>query len=166
MFRKNSLRALVMMAVVVGGLAIAGGKKGTCDASAKACSADAATCSTKMAAYYQEHGWIGIETKAVGTELFAEISQVHANSPAARAGFQNGDVLVAVNGVWLKEKNKADLKAAKSAMKIGTKSKFVVKRNGEKVKLTAIPAAMPEAVLANKIGSHILDGHLQAVAVN
>ena len=49
-----------------------------------------------------ERGWLGIAVQGYGTEpgarRGAQIQGVERNSPAARAGLRNGDVLVALNG--------------------------------------------------------------------
>ncbi|MDE3268942.1 MAG: PDZ domain-containing protein [Pseudomonadota bacterium] len=56
------------------------------------------------------------------------VSQVVANSPAAKAGFEPGDVIVAVNNRRLKDSS--DLRSTIGLLKPGTKAKVSIYRDG------------------------------------
>src|SRR5262245_40385539 len=79
----------------------------------------------KMAA----HGWLGIKTDkdAAGA---VRVTSVAANSPAAKAGFRTGDVLVAFNGIALTEANKDAVYKAKSDCAVGKTVAYTIRRDG------------------------------------
>jgi len=109
-----------------------------------------------VVAQLQEHGhvtrgWLGVEVQPV-TSSIAEslgmkkaegviVDERMADSPAAKAGLETGDVITAVNGKPVKD-------AREFARTIGglvpnTAVKFDVLRNGEAKSLTATLAQMP-----------------------
>ena len=139
---KRTLVALALaLAVVVTGTAFAGG--GTeCEGHDKAAKASHHAKVAEKA----KHGWLGIDTEKA--EDGYRITQVHAASPAADAGFRAGDVLVAMNGIALSEDNKAELKAAKAKMWPGSQVEYTVVRAGAERQIAATLAPVPEAVLA------------------
>ncbi len=91
------------------------------------------------------HGWLGLDIEKTGDGAHA-VKSVAPGSPAAQAGFRAGDVLVAVNGVSLQDKER--VKAAKANLKVGSQLTYTVARNGARQQLTATLAPVPEAVLA------------------
>jgi S1-C subfamily serine protease len=119
--------------------ALAGGEK--CAHASKAAHKEKAA---KMAA----HGWIGIETEKDKETGAVRVAKVVPGTPAAQAGFQPGDTLVALNGVAIKPENKEALKKAKSALGVGKQVTYTVARNGAQQTLTATLAPVPEEVLA------------------
>ena len=117
--------------------AFAGGEKGA------NCATDAAHAKkAKMAA----KGWIGIETEKDEATGAYRVSKVAAGSPAEQAGFRTGDVLVAFNGIPVKDKER--MKAAKASIAVGSKVTYTVARAGAEQKLSATLAPVPEQVLA------------------
>jgi len=113
--------------------ALAGGEK---------CAKEHAARQAKLAA----HGWLGIETdKAASTPTVVE---VHPGSPAEKAGFRAGDVLVAFNGIPLKAENKAKVYEAKADCAVGKTVTYTIQRGGAQQTLTATLAAVPADVLA------------------
>src|SRR5687768_4396651 len=66
--------------------------------SGEKCTADTQTCLNKMAAK-KSVGWIGLEFDKSSAEGVMKVKNVVAGSPAEAAGFQAGDVIVALNGV-------------------------------------------------------------------
>src|SRR5262245_57635424 len=58
------------------------------------------------------HGWLGIEYDKTEDGNMV-IGKVLPGSPAAKAGFENGDVLTAFNGIPLTDANKDKLAAAR-----------------------------------------------------
>jgi S1-C subfamily serine protease len=95
------------------------------------------------------HGWLGIETDyAAGAQGAPTVVDVASGSPAEKAGFRKGDVLVALNGVPLKAENKAKIKEAKAGCAVGKTVTYTIQRGGAQQTLTATLAPVPEDVLA------------------
>lgn len=91
-------------------------------------------------------GWLGIETEKDEATGAYRITTVAPGSPAAEAGFRTGDVLVAFNGVSVKDKEQ--IKAAKAGIGVGSKVTYTVARAGAEQKLSATLVTVPEQVLA------------------
>jgi putative serine protease PepD len=117
-------------------LAFAGGEKCAREAAHKEKAA-------KMAA----HGWLGLKYDKDVAGAW-RVTSVAANSPAAKAGFRSGDVLVALNGVALTEANKDAVKKAKAECAVGKTVAYTVRRDGAEKTLTATLVPVPEEVLA------------------
>lgn len=102
------------------------------------------------------HGWLGIETDH-GAQGATTVVQVASGSPAEKAGFRKGDVLVAMNGVALKAENKAKLKEAKAGCAVGKTVTYTIQRGGAQQTLTATLAPVPEEVLAKWVAAEEAD---------
>lgn len=159
--------AIIAVAVLVGtaGGALAGGEKCAKAAQAKQakmekgrCGKSAEECVSAMAAKIQSKGWLGIETEKTADGHYA-VAAVESYSPAQKAGFKKGDVLVALNGVSLYGEDKAALKKVKSGLAVGSSVSYTVKRDGGKAVLEATLAEVPAAVMAQWIGEHMIDQH-------
>lgn len=125
------------------------------------CSASADDCLKKMVQKYQQSGWLGIEKeKSEGGQVL--VAAVVPGSPAEKAGFRVGDVIVAINGVEINDANKEALKKATGNAGPGSEMTYIIKRQGAKVTLTAQLAKVPESVMAEWIGEHMLKAHLPA----
>ena len=120
-------------------LAAAGGEN--CE---KAAHAKAAKSSAMEKA---KHGWLGldVEKNAAGAHV---VTGIAAGSPAEKAGFQKGDVLVAFNGIALTDANKEALKKAKMQNAVGRRVTYTVSRAGAERQIAATLAEVPEEVLA------------------
>ena len=94
---------------------------------------------TKLA----EKAWLGIEYDKADYGRWS-VKKVHANSPAADAGFQQGDILIAMQGEDYTKENKKAIKAAWAELGVGSDVQYVVKREGSKVKLNAVLAHVPQ----------------------
>ena len=122
------------------------------------CKASTQECLDKMVAKYQQKGWLGVETEKTA-EGHYKVVKVADYSPAQRAGFLKGDILVALNGASLYAEDKSDLKKIKSSLAVGSKVSYTVKRDGQKQVVEATLANVPEQVMAQWIGEHMLDQH-------
>jgi PDZ domain-containing protein len=136
-----AVSALGILALAVSAPAFAGG--GHCSGSAA--SADAGySCSghaTKSAA------WAGawLQRSASGTVTVAEVAK---GSPAAKAGLKSGDVVVAVNGYDLSDREARTTCASKADCSVGSTVTYTVLRTGKtknvKLKLEKMPADATE----------------------
>ena len=131
----------------------------------KHCQAGTEACAKEIVAKYRTHGWIGLDLENTGKEYFSKVTKVHPESPAAAAGFQEGDILVAINGVYLTAENKDSLKQIKQGFAVGKQVTYTVKRPSGKQKITATLVAPPDEVVAAWLGKHILSQHLEDVEV-
>jgi S1-C subfamily serine protease len=93
-----------------------------------------------------KHGWLGLELDKSASGYV--VTGVTANSPAAQAGFQKGDVLVAFNGIALTDANKDALKKAKAGIAVGSRVTYTISRAGAQRQIAATMAEVPPEVLA------------------
>ena len=123
------------------------------------CAAPAGECVKKMYQKFQSAAWLGIEADKSDKGLVA-IKAVVPGSPAAAAGFEAGDVLLAINGVELSDATKEAQMKVKQSIVAGSEVTYVVRRQGAKKSLTARLVAPPRSVVAQWIGEHMLTEHL------
>ncbi len=144
-----------VLAVLVGavGLVTAGGKDH--------CTQPTADCVKHLSEKFQSAAWLGIETDKADNGLVS-IKGVVAGSPAATAGFEVGDVLLAINGVELSDANKEAIHKMKKSLSAGSEASYTVRRQGAKKNLTAKLVAPPRSVVAQWIGEHMLEDHVSA----
>jgi S1-C subfamily serine protease len=139
MKRNVSLLALALL-LALSSSALAGGEK--CARDAKTAAAHN-TRKGELAA----KGWLGLKTEKDASGAY-RVAAVESGSPAAKAGFRTGDVLVAYNGVALTDANKDAVHKAKAGCSVGTKVAYTVRRDGAERTVTATLAPVPEKVLA------------------
>ena len=116
--------ALAALVAVLGGavVALAGGPGHACTEGID-----------QTAAKMSSKGWIGFETEKDEATGAYRVTAVAAGSPAERAGFQRGDLLVALNGVALKPENKEAVMKAKQQLGVGKSVTYTVARAGAEV---------------------------------
>lgn len=94
--------------------------------------------------------WLGVVTQELDDDLKDGldyqgdgilVNRVADDSPAAKAGLKQGDVIVSVNGRSVSEPD--DLQEAVRAAKVGDRASLVVVREGKKQTLTATLVARP-----------------------
>lgn len=107
----------------------------------------------------KKRGWVGIEMEQTEDGMLA-ITRVIADSPAEKAGFQAGDVLTSVNGLAYAQADEAKRKAVWQEMLPGKKMSYVVDRGGKSLDVEVVLASIPETVMAQWIGQHMLMAHL------
>ncbi len=120
-------------------MAAAGGEN--CDTSSKA--AHAKTAMHEKA----QHGWLGLDVEKNASSGYV-VTGVADGSPAEKAGFQKGDVLVAFNGIALTDDNKEALKKAKMQNAVGRQVTYTISRAGAERQIAATLAKVPAEVLA------------------
>lgn len=155
---RNSGKVLILMlAVLIAAPLLAGGKH--------KCEATTQECLDKMATKYKAHGWVGIEGDKKDGGHFV-IKKVIDGSPAEAAGLQKGDVLVAMNGVKFADENKDKLKKIKHSLAPGKTLKYTVKRNGKAKEVAVTLGKVPDEVLAQWVGKHMLEHSAVKVAAS
>jgi serine protease Do len=105
-------------------------------------------------------GWLGVQIQDFTPEMAASIgapdatgaivSSVIGGSPAERAGFQQGDVITAVDGDNVEDNR--DLTRRVGSLLAGDNATFEVLRNGEAQTITALIERRDEAQLASFSG--------------
>lgn len=131
-------------------------------ASEKHCTEEAAECAQKMAEHFRHRGWVGINMEYDEDKGTVSITKVIAGSPAEKAGLQNGDQLVALNGIAYSMDNEESLKREHQAFHPGGTAVFTVSRAGRSLDIEVELEEIPESVLAQWIGAHLLESHLSA----
>ena len=111
-----------------------------------------------MKAYYAHTAWLGIDYVTDVSGLWV-VSKVVSGSPAQKAGFEKGDVMLAVNGAKYSKENKAELKAVYSKLEPGSSATYYVKRGDGKVKLEATLGSVPKDLQAKWINEHMEKNH-------
>lgn len=93
------------------------------------------------------HGWLGLEVgkNASGTPV---VTGIEPGSPAEKAGFIKGDVLVAFNGIAITSSNMDALKKAKAQNAVGRRVTYTIARAGAERQIAATLAEVPKEVLA------------------
>jgi len=124
--------------------------------SGEKCTYETQSCLNHMS-QGKDKGWVGLQYDKAedGT---VTVKAVTANSPAAAAGFQAGDVLAAMNGARMSDKEA--MKKAKGEWKVGQTVSYTVKRAGAEKQLSVTLGKMPEEVFASMVGSHLLESHV------
>jgi S1-C subfamily serine protease len=119
----------------------------------------------EMSKKYAAHGWLGIETEKVADGRYA-VTTIALGSPAEKAGFQKGDVLVALNGARFGEANMEAVKKEKSSLAPGKAATYTVDRGGAERQLTATLSEVPKEVLAKWVDEHKAAHENDKVATN
>ena len=125
----------------------------------KGCSASAEACIRAMRDKLGEHGWVGIEMTRQDDAGRPVVTGIVEDSPAERAGFARGDVLVAFNGVSHEEGEDAVNAEVQRAAVPGKMIVIGVQRNGRRVDLEVTLGRIPDFLLAQWVGQHMLEGH-------
>lgn len=157
MKRSWILLAVAALALSVGSV-MAGGEGYKCDANTQ-------DCLDQMTADLQKKGWMGIKLDETHDGRH-QITEVIADSPAMKAGFKAEDILVAMDGIWFSEENHEKVMKARKAQHPGSKVTYTVERNGKNVDLKVKLAKVPQDVLAQWIGGHMLDHANVEIAQN
>jgi C-terminal processing protease CtpA/Prc len=155
---RNSGKVLLAVLVVLVAVPLMAGGKHKCEATTQ-------ECLDKMAAKYKAHGWVGIEGDKKDNGHFV-ISKVVEDSPAEAAGLKKGDVLVAMNGVTFADENKDKLKKIKKGMAPGKTLKYTVERHGKSKVIAVTLGEIPDTVLAQWVGKHMLEHSAVKVAAS
>ena len=127
------------------------------------CTADTQTCLNMMARNLKGKGWVGVELEQDEESGRMRVTSVVPDSPAEHAGMQAGDVLLAMDGLQLTEENKEKTYAAMKAMSPGHQVHYTVDRpgcchkKGGEVELDVVLGEIPDRLVAEWLGRHMLD---------
>jgi len=117
------------------------------------CKATKEECAKYMAEA-KNKGWLGIKYDATedGTSVVKDVIE---GSPAEKAGFRSGDVLIALNGVEMNDANKALVKTTWKSLKPGSQANYTVKREGVTKDLSVTLGTMPDDVYQAMVTEHM-----------
>ncbi|MCG6948087.1 MAG: PDZ domain-containing protein [Acidobacteria bacterium] len=141
----------LLIVVLILAMPALAGEKGKCNGNPE-------DCMKKMKAKYAEKAWLGIEYDTDESGHWV-VKDVYDKSPAQKAGFQKGDIMLAVNDVKYSKDNKPKLKEVYAKFEPGSDATYWVKRNGEKVKLHATLGSVPKDVQKMWIAEHMKTYH-------
>lgn len=124
--------------------------------SGEKCKGDTQTCLNQFSSY-RDKGWLGLklDMKESGQQV---VLSAMPGSPAEKAGFKAGDVLVAVNGA--KFADKEAVKKAKGDWKPDQQVTYTVTRDNAETAINVTLAPMPEEVYAAMVGQHMIENHM------
>jgi serine protease Do len=123
------------------------------------CGREAQACLDHLAARFAERGWAGIELEPSEEYDGMAVTRVYEGTPAAKAGIQIGDTVVAIDGVRLEDAE--TLHHAQDAMPPGKTVGMTVSRRGVEREVRVTLIAVPDAVLARMIGQHMIEYHVR-----
>ena len=83
------------------------------------CTSSTQDCLNYMTRNLESRGWVGIEVDDENGIDRLVVTKVVKDSPADKAGFSKGDLLIAINGVVFAESNKKKIRDLQYSMKAG-----------------------------------------------
>ncbi len=126
------------------------------------CKASTQDCLNYMKTHLKERGWLGIEYDDENQKVLRVIE----GSPAEKAGFRKGDVMVAIAGVDITDENAGKIKKIQfEQMKPGNQVTYTVVRAGMKKNLEVTLGAVPDDIMAQWVGRHMLEDHAEEIQV-
>ena len=119
----------------------------------KGCTATKEECMAHMAEA-KNHGWLGIKY-GHAEDGTAVVKDVVSGSPAEKAGLRSGDVLYALNGIRMTEKNAERIDTIWKPLQPGSVVSYTVTRDGASKDLTVTLGKMPDAVYQTMVAEHM-----------
>lgn len=155
MTNRLHLSAVLMSLVLVVAPVMAGEKE---KEKAQKCPHTTQECLDMMATKLRDRGWVGISYEMDDARGGLDVRRVVANSPAQKAGILEGDLILTLNGVKFTEQWDSDaMKKNAELMKPGNTITYKLLRAGKELEVKVTLAPMPEEVLAQLIGMHMLE---------
>jgi C-terminal processing protease CtpA/Prc len=153
---KKTLTVLVTVLALGAGTAAAG------DDEHEKCGAEATLCIREMVTKLRQRGWIGIEWDR--HEGRPKITHVVAGSPAEAAGVRVGDVVMAFNAISTSEAEEVIWAEMKRSLVPGKVITMSVLRDGAPRNLEVTLIAVPDHIIAQWVGKHVMEHHMAAPA--
>lgn len=126
----------------------------------KRCDGEIAACAEMMAQKFRDRGWVGINLEYGEGNDQTVLSGIFEDSPAEAAGLKKGDVLVELNGIPYTRDNEKELYDVYKGSKPGETVTFKVDRNGAEEEIDVTLGRLPDKIIAQWIGYHIMEAHL------
>ncbi len=124
------------------------------------CEGELTACAEQMAAKFRNRGWVGINLDYGEDGEKTVLTGIFDDSPAKAAGLKEGDVLVELNGIPYTHENSEKLYAEYENNKPGDTVTFKIDRDGEIKKVDVTLARLPDQIMAQWIGYHVMEAHL------
>ena len=122
---------------------------------------DIQTCLNHMAAK-RTQGWLGLDFDHSDPSII-RVQAVTQLSPASRAGFKSGDVLISLNGASFQDE--AALSKAKGDWLPGQHVTFVIQRSGYRKQIQVTLGKYDDLTFATMVGLHMLQYHVTSPTV-
>ncbi len=135
------------------------------------CAGCARECVAHWLATYRGKGWIGADLKHADSRVgWVEVVWLIPEGPAARAGIERGDAIVAIDRVdlpGLKDFRAADavLDRSVAGLKPGKPVRYTVVRGESRFEVVVTPTEISYHALAERIGRHLLSLYGYALPV-
>jgi C-terminal processing protease CtpA/Prc len=123
----------------------------------KKCLYNSEDCLTSMKARMKAAGWVGITYQADEKTGQVMVQRVVAGSPAEKAGLQEDDVLVAMDGVPIRKDNEKALAEIRKTWKPGKSVRYTIRRGGEAKQIRIVLGDWPADLLARHLSEHMLE---------
>jgi S1-C subfamily serine protease len=104
----------------------------------------------------RQRGWVGVEMRRDEADGSLTIVRVLERSPAERAGFRVGDVMIARNGLEFGKENRERIQREHAAAGPGDRVRYTVLRNGRQVELEVELGEIPARVLMHWVGMQMI----------
>jgi len=125
-----------------------------------ACDASMEECASAFKTWAEKETYSGIFVEGLFSDGKVRVTEVAADSPAAAAGVQAGDILVAVNGNAVSEMTKQSWKEMKASIHAGDNVWYKLARGGDYKKVKVTVTAFPMDLAAQKLGYHLMKSHM------
>lgn len=123
------------------------------------CEHDATICARDMAAVWKKRGWMGITFDYDKKTDQVVLEKVFEGSPAEAAGLEVGDVLLVINDIDYVDENMKEVKEAYKGMRPGGKMTYEIERDGERLEIVVTIGEIPDYIVAQWVGKHMLAYH-------
>jgi C-terminal processing protease CtpA/Prc len=153
------MKRTITIALLVVALAVAAGLGSTLAGDSIECTAPIQECLDKMVSNLSKMGWLGVMVEELREDgkMYLKITEVMPNSPAEGANFRPGDVLVAINGVALLERNKEEIyRTNKKKKRPGEYFTYTVLRGSRRIRKSVTLETMPYEAITMAVGAHMI----------
>ena len=125
------------------------------------CETELTACAEQMAAKFRNRGWVGVNLDYnVDSGGKTVLTGIFPDSPAEAAGLQAGDALIGLNGVAYTQDNEKQLYQEYEKFKPGETITYKIERDGKQMNVDVTLARLPDKILAQWIGYHVLEAHI------